>query len=418
MGLRLAKLLFMALLALEAAAVTIKVRVTDNFTQLPVAGAEVSLERISGKAPALVEKYFVPASGALQFDLPDKASMFQFQIQAADYGAFQSPRFAAADADPFYDVQLARQKDFEGVLIAPTGQLAAKAQYFICTDLTEVTFPKEPERTFFTRSKPPEFSAPDGRFRLSPEPTGHSIIVAHELGFAVRPLFGWTNGSTIKLRPWARVAGTFRINGQAAAGQRLTLEATENALGGTKMTFLNFESITDKEGRFAFENVPPGPIYALWKIPVKEGGFAPSHRTLIEADPFRPDDIELNLKGRNLSGSLKLDVAADWRQYRLIAYLMTKPAEIPLELWRPNAGLTPSLTRHYAIMVNSQLAISGAAIPPGDYSIRLYANPLPDANANARLSHYSFQGRVAVPDGAGALDLAQIVVTNTAPARN
>ncbi len=276
-------------LALTSIAQEIKLRVTDSFTHLPVEGAEVFLARAAGEKA--FQKVGETSSRFFTLQLSDGAATYQFEIRRDGYDSFRSARFSAKDASAFYDVALARLLDFQGVIVAPTGQLAADAQYFLCTDLTQVTL--RPDRTFFTRSRAPDMTGPSGKFRLSPESTGHGILVAHDLGYAYAPLAGWTNGSQIRLKPWTQMTGRMLVDGAPAKSQEIRLTPIENAIGRTRLAFLNFETRTDTNGFFTFTNVPPIQV-------VLERGTPPQNSRLIDASLNTAAPLQIDFRGREI----------------------------------------------------------------------------------------------------------------------
>jgi hypothetical protein len=400
------KAVFLILALFSAsAATTIQVRVVDNFTRVPLSNAILTLQTAPKSAARTLK---ASAQGLFEFDLTDAGC--QFEVQAEGYGSYQSPRLTRESALSFYDLALERQEPFEGVIVAPTGQLASGARYFLCTELTEVTF--TPDRQFFTRSRPPSVCGTNAVFRLWPESAGHSILVAHDLGYAFVPLAGWKNGGTIYLKPWARLAGRVFINGAPAKEQRVALQGGDHALGRTKMTLLNFETTTDREGHFAFENVPAGEVYLAWMLPIANMRLMYSHRTLLFADPANNAEVTVNLAGRNLVGAFAPQTSQpiDWKKLRVFGFIYSKPSEVPLELWRPDLGVAASgHSQLYPLLVDDDLNFKATAIPAGDYTIRLTAYDTPETG---QPQNFNFQSAIRIPGGEGKFDLGKVSVTN------
>jgi hypothetical protein len=392
---------------------TIKLRVSDNFTHLPIQGAEIFLEEIFTTQTNRLRKIGRSADGFFNLELTNNPIAVQYEINAGNYGSFRSPRLFPAKAQSFYDIPLERLFDFEGFAVAPTGQRASGAHCFLCTDVTEVTF--RPDRTFFTRSRSPIGSTSRGHFILPPESTAHSILIAHDLGYACVPLQGWTNGTEILLRPWARVTGKMLLNGAIPAPTRLQLRAGENALGRTHMTLLNFETTTDAQGRFLFDNVPPTEITLGWMAQIADRGFRFSSPFRFVADPAKNLDFVYDAQARNLTGKLFYASAnsMDWNSYHFNAFLSTARQE-PLDLWQPNASSQSGLVT-YELTLNPDLALNGVAIPPGEYTVKLFGNKKADPTEPLAAPADQFillQGRLSVPAGPVDANLGLIVVTN------
>jgi hypothetical protein len=383
-----------AIVAGTVAGPTLKLRVTDSYTHVALSEAGMFLRDRGRK----YQRVGTVTNGYFVIEFTKAEAPFQFELKAEGYGTFQSREFEATNGLPLFDVEMDRQFDFEGTIISPTGLPAAGALYFLCTDPTEVTFRRD--RTFFTRSRSPSEAGAKGRFRLSPELTAHSVLVAHDLGYAQRPLAGWTNGGRIQLKPWGRVAGQMRINGSVCAKERVTLTASAAALGRTKMTLLDFSAVTDEQGHFAFENVPPVEVILSWQMALPEGLVNSQGRPLI-ADADKTSDVLFDLRGRTISGTFRINS----KPAAISATLTSKPREVPLELWKAGSGLQSTEFRQtIAVIAKPDLTFRAVAVPPGEYVLEAQLFD----KENARQSYAILRAAVAVPNGEGVLDLGAL----------
>lgn len=397
------RILFLAW-AISAAAEegrAVKIRVTDSFTHLPVTGAEVFLadeptEKAFRKLGTTTGRFYT-------LELTNAAAVYQFEVRAEGYDSFRSGRFGWKDAAPFYEAALARLMDFEGFVVAPTGQLTAGAHYFLCTDLTQVTF--RPDRTFFTRSRAPDVTGASGRAHLSPESTGHGIVVSHDLGYAFAPLAGWTNGTRIRLEPWARVAGRMLMNGVPASNQMVSLQPAEGVLGKTRMAFLNFEGRTDTNGFFAFENVPPVGVYVSWTIP---GDLAPVSVQSFFVDARTASNVTLNFRGREIFGAFQFSGHdGNWKP-RIVSARLTRATELTeasIEFNGEKRNGNPEGAENYAVGVETDLTFESGLIPAGRYLATV-------AGYDGATATFLARGMLVVPEGAGRVNVGTITLTN------
>jgi len=103
----------------------------------------------------------------------------------------------------------------------------------------------------------------DGRFTLPTEIQPAVVVVAHEVGVAVLSYQEFQSQPDIQLKPWGRIEGRVLWGDQPASVVEVTL--ISHGRKGDKELQPTFSfsavqtSITDEEGRFSFEKVPPGP---------------------------------------------------------------------------------------------------------------------------------------------------------------
>ena len=88
----------------------------------------------------------------------------------------------------------------------------------------------------------------DGQFRLPSLNEKTGVVGVHDKGIAVSTYQEMMDSPTLKLEPWARIEGQAIWNDKPAAGERIQLFARRHSN----------VAVTDENGRFTFEQVPPG----------------------------------------------------------------------------------------------------------------------------------------------------------------
>ena len=149
----------------------------------------------------------------------------------------------------------------------------------------------------------------EGRFTLPQNDADVVVVVANEMGFCLAQSCDLIKSPKMIVRPWGRIEGR-RINGgQPVAGQRLRYHVAmsflvSEGLQGT-VSIVGQEFITDSEGRFVFEFVPPVDvsIYGMRKHPPI--GFSVLQQ--VEIEPGKTSRIEITTQGRTVIGHLELD---------------------------------------------------------------------------------------------------------------
>ena len=90
----------------------------------------------------------------------------------------------------------------------------------------------------------------NGQFKLPSLNANVGVVAVHENGIAVGTYQEMMESPTLKLEPWARIEGQAIWNDKPAANERIRLYARRHSN----------EAVTDENGRFAFDKVPPGKV--------------------------------------------------------------------------------------------------------------------------------------------------------------
>jgi hypothetical protein len=98
----------------------------------------------------------------------------------------------------------------------------------------------------------------DGRFSFAPELGMESIIVSGAQGFNWVSLSEIAADSNIVLQPWGQISG--KLLRPSGPGQNEDLDTQLTAPPGVPphSYFLGGHCVTDSEGKFSFDHVPPG----------------------------------------------------------------------------------------------------------------------------------------------------------------
>jgi peroxiredoxin len=152
----------------------------------------------------------------------------------------------------------------------------------------------------------------EGRFRLTLNDTNLAVAVATEAGFDLSQSRDLTNNSTIIVRPWGRIEG-IRMNGnRPLANDRLCVQFNWWCVGREiwDRFIISQQAITDAEGHFAFEHVPPTEIVLreLHQPQRKENQTDLSIALqYLEVKPGESKDVKLVTVGRTVVGRLVFD---------------------------------------------------------------------------------------------------------------
>jgi uncharacterized GH25 family protein len=100
-----------------------------------------------------------------------------------------------------------------------------------------------------------------GRFRFPPQDKDFQLVVTHDTGYAhIKSPRRWDTARIIRLEPWARVEGTFRVGRTPTANAPLNLQVLDRGSYGNDVpsVFTDHQVTTGPDGRFDFDRVIPG----------------------------------------------------------------------------------------------------------------------------------------------------------------
>lgn len=386
----------------------VQVRVVDSVMRAPVNAAEVYVRGTGDEGLRLIG---VTTNGLVEFEPLNDDRMIEFRVEANGYRPRTS--LVTLDKGRIAEIQL-EGTDFRvrGVVVAPGAQPLASAR---------VGFTKPDDQAFLgfdvkfgrNRVEPlyfnPETERTDsqGVFTATAPPGSRAIVVVHEFGCGTAATIGWTNGSTIQLRPWATLRGRMTINGRPATNRTVVAVSCSFFNSSAHLNLRNVEATTDADGRFVFPRLPAGVIDVAHKEQGEEGMQPYTHWASFVADASLPaKEVSYGLVGRNISGTLTLGSLKrfDWRGLKVHGTLVRK-ANGEADEFAPLAGggrRTPSV---FALTVNGDGEFSATAIPAGEYLFHVFCidNFKPSA---------LYEGLVVVPSGEGALVMREVLVTN------
>jgi hypothetical protein len=134
-------------------------------------------------------------------------------------------------------------------------------------------------------------TGPDGDFKIQTKLSSGLLVVAHRLGFAELKVEHLKGPVTLRLQPWGLVEGTLRIGSQPGTNKTVWIHKVQE-LGGPLYFQAHLSAVTDNEGRFFIEGVPPGE-WNTWPHDVK-----------FEVKPGETNRLMLGGTGRRVIGRI------------------------------------------------------------------------------------------------------------------
>ena len=155
-----------------------------------------------------------------------------------------------------FDFVLTKGSGPQGVVLSPDGSPAAGVTVVLLGDDgndAQFTSTGGFNATFY-RSRQQKTDA-SGHFAFKPEWGTRGIGAATSDGFALVNLDSLAANLTLRLEPYGRITGTVKRTSGPAAKEELGLGVAQMSAG--PQFNLNLNAVTDSDGKFTFEHVPP-----------------------------------------------------------------------------------------------------------------------------------------------------------------
>lgn len=231
------------------------------------------------------------------------------RIEADGYEVATSRAFKPDEENVPYDFALKPAKDIAATILTADGQPAAEAQIAVGIVGSNINIRNgrfNNSQTFAARFQ----SDQRGQFSMPSLTEAFQLIILHPAGFAYFKSEAGPIPDPVKLTPWARLEGTFRVGKDIASHVDLTLFGNGfNLYGDNEPHFFTSNKVTtDETGHYVFDRVFPGKCRVGREITmmVNEGTseVTSSHREKVEFFAGKTTTLNLGGTGRRINGQL------------------------------------------------------------------------------------------------------------------
>jgi RNA polymerase sigma factor (sigma-70 family) len=264
--------------------------------------------------------------GAYAVDFSEARGPFRVRIEAEGYETAISPPMGLRPAEQTQDFFLQKKdanRSIRGVVLMPDGRPGGNVSVALLTfeqgaTLYHGTFKRESDAIVATTSD-------QGEFTFDPAAQAHTLVAADPAnGFARLRMHRATQPFRLQLQPWGRIEGRIVLGGAPAPNQQVFVNTglpsyrsvRDGLYGGFDF------ATTDAEGRFAYEQVPPGDV----TLYVSTGPGQPlSYQTVAEVRAGETVQVQIGGHGRLITGRLAMSDATqvDWTAQLMTASLVT-----------------------------------------------------------------------------------------------
>jgi protocatechuate 3,4-dioxygenase beta subunit len=405
---------------------TIALRAIDNETKQMIPHATLHVEEHNaGGGVSPFQGAREGNNGVFKFVSSDPQARYVFEIRAAGYRPARSQLIHLAET-PELDLVLEKGEAIEGTVLGPSGEPVSGASVALCSEEKGAILSTD-QRFLFTDQSAVVSTDANGKFKHEPLTGAHTIYVIHQSGFAAIRLDKSQSGTTISLQPWGRIEGVAQFNGAVAGNMELGL-MTHNPNGNERSLMLyTFQTMTDSQGRFVFENVPPMELKLSWMRPISRGKSY-SHSMTIDVQSGATTPVIYAPEGGLVRGRFVFedDSTIDWSTHARLVHFGVKMETPSYEQFRHDPVLAKKAyndfwqsdegrawtrkQRNYAPEVRPDGTFEIPAVPPGEYVLHIQLQEKSETRIPFGKTIGTAEKSVTIPEGQTEFNLGDIVV--------
>ena len=236
------------------------------------------------------------------FTYPRYAHMIR--IEADGYKPGISRPFGSDEGEVVFDFKLEKGMGPTGIVHLPNGKPAAGAEVILCTSSqgTSIRNGRNPRKrdSQFVETKE------DGRFSFPAQTDVYAIVVLHNDGYVEVTDKELAESPELTLQSWARVEGKLLIGKDPGTDESVRLGLDRPYDRNAPRIYHDYSTVTDNNGNFAFERVPPGKARISRLIRISERRSLYTHSTSVETRAGETISVTIGGTGRPVTGRINI----------------------------------------------------------------------------------------------------------------
>jgi protocatechuate 3,4-dioxygenase beta subunit len=231
------------------------------------------------------------------------------RIEAPGYLPTVSREIGSDEGTVSLKFELRRGHDVAATVLAPEGQPAVGAKIALGLPGSQISIQDgsiDDSSTYAARTD----TDAEGQFSFPPQGGNYQLVITHSSGYAHIKADAEDRRQAIRLTPWGRVEGTFRVAGEPVAGVTLTLSTNAIHSSGRDVPniFAHYDTSSGREGRFVFDKVCAGKGWINRQIlmMVSDGAQEVTSAAVkpIDVTEAETTQVEFGRGGRGVVGTL------------------------------------------------------------------------------------------------------------------
>ncbi len=344
-----------------------------------------------------VDAEAVKGPGRFEFDTREEiGDRVLLRAEAEGYLPEDFPIAAAGGKTQTHAFRLVPAGPIRGTLQKPDGSPAQGAFVYLETGegqlrLDNGDFYRGEKRLRATTDR-------DGHFALPPQKDDYLLVAVSDAGYAIFPRGDVREGGAIRLQPWARIEGTYKLGGVPMAGVELhSFDDDYPPYDGRLHVQDYLLAKTDDAGHFVMPRVLSGRRVIRQRVPNNlEFRFWPVDLATVDAQGGRTVQLKIGESGRTVVGRFQIPTSSAW---------MVRKASIePISSGNPKH---PSIGVH----ITNDGRFRALDLPPGDYVMNVALHePPPDSSCGWGRLVAAYRHEIHVSGGPdeGPLDLGDV----------
>lgn len=247
------------------------------------------------------------------------------RIEAEGYLPAESRGFQMTEGTVTYDFRLTKgtvptRPTISGVILLPDGKPAAGAEVALASKSSGPYVSngriQKSDMTLIEQTRA------DGTFVFPPQVEESLVMAFHDQGYAeiTEAALAAAPARALKLRKWGRVEGVLRVGTKPAADEQIMLNTKRSDYERFGHISFNYQTKTDRMGRFVFERVTPGTVLVSRGIATAPRQMSFGPWKAVEVAPGETAKVRIGGTGRPVIGRFakpaESDLAIDWTRTR------------------------------------------------------------------------------------------------------